>query len=153
MIRMSKCIVFLAVALMLGCGEEQNEQSTAGPTSCDICGSWTADKEPLGATGVCGAGPTEQGQATISMQDGAYVLSLSGITCSPPEACTFSGVQTDSGYVFSNGGPADDEGGTYASNMVLEFDTDTTATGTSVATYTVEGEVLCTWDVRITLAR
>jgi hypothetical protein len=89
----------------------------------DLSGVWHATKVV--------SGRTEQGTVLISQSGMAFTLSFAeGFQCQPADACEFSGTVealknddgTTSGYVWmaSNGGPADDDGGTYESFFGLQ---------------------------------
>jgi hypothetical protein len=89
----------------------------------DLSGIWIGQKT-IG-------GQTEEGTVLISQTEMTFTLSFSeGFECRPADACEFDGTVetlvnddgTIEGYVWmaSNGGPADDEGGTYESFFGLQ---------------------------------
>jgi hypothetical protein len=143
-------LLLTAVAtLQIGCGDDDGSVT---PQPCAICDTWAFTLDPVSNTGPCPATPAQQGTATITKTGNVYGFSASGVQCSPPEACVFTGTLTDSGYVFSNSGAADSQGGTFANTMVLQFSGDSAA-GPQVSTYSVNGAVMCTWVTAVTLRR
>lgn len=144
----------LSLALVLGCDEDDDSGSGPATTADEtVCGSYALAKTPVSTTGVCGGGVAENGTATIEAQGSGYTLTITDVVCSPAAACLFSGMKTDTGYVFGNSGAADDQGGVFTNDVVLAFDADTNAAGTMVSTYGDGSGVLCTWTTAVTLTR
>ncbi len=144
-----------AIIMLAACGksDDQERVEAIAVADCDICGTWAMSKVPLSSSGPCSTVPPEAGEAVFEVNKDVYRLTISGIACSPDKACTFSGPKTDTGYVLTNAGSADNEGGSYANKLVLRIKNDSIATGTQISNYTMADETVCTWVTRLDLRK
>jgi hypothetical protein len=78
---------------------------------------------------------------------------LSGMTCSPGEACVYQGgFQTAKNVVVSNN-LSDSNGGTVTNTVSFTWTSPTSAYGTGVSVYNFSNGVSCTWHYKINISQ
>ncbi|HJL17159.1 MAG TPA: hypothetical protein RMH99_15945 [Sandaracinaceae bacterium LLY-WYZ-13_1] len=113
-------------------------------------GSYDATLTHRRVSGPCPATPRQTGRATIEQRGSRVTLRLvSGFRCRPASACRFTGTASGGRVTLSNAGAADDEGGTFSTEMVLRRSgAGLRAEGTS--TYRM-GPMRCRWETTLEL--
>ncbi len=131
--------------------------SSAYAATYDLSGTWNYTLSDCWAS--CGdefnPGPAT-GTCFISQTGDCFVFAFtSGVVCSPPESCTFSGSVTDNLlYTCSTTDIVDDENGSVTSTIVFTAASETSASGTGTSRYThPSGLWECNWGNTITLTK
>jgi hypothetical protein len=130
------------------------------PATPDLLGSWSCSLSPVSVSGICPKGPRQSGTCEIRKSAGALTLEyVSGFRCSPKAACSFSCVRRGDSLSCQNAGPADSEGGRYATSLELAAGpakavsgTAMPVTGTGKSSYTGPG-IRCEWTSSLMLTR
>ena len=120
----------------------------------DLTGTWNGTLTESLTSGVCGENSPQTGTVLIVQNGTAITIQFSsGFTCSPAEACEFTGTVDGDTVSASNGGVADDSGGTYTSSFSLVVAADrNSASGTGASSYIGPG-VECYWDTTLEITR
>jgi len=133
----------------------------AGSTACaatyDLSGTWNYTLSECWADGGinCDPGPEASGTCVISQTGDCFVFAFtSGVVCSPPESCTFSGSVAGNLYTCSTTDIVDDENGSVTSTISFTAASETSASGTGTSRYThPSGLWECNWGNTITLSK
>jgi len=133
---------------------EEEPTEVVNGAALNITGIWQGVLMHELVEGGCPPTPTQQGTVLIEQVGSAVTMQFSdGFTCSPLEACDFTGVVEGMNYTASNGGIADSEGGTYTTAMTVAFSPDAeSATGSGTSTYQ-HPEMQCEWITSLSLIR
>lgn len=133
--------------------EEEPTEAVNG-AALNITGIWQGVLMHELVEGGCPPTPTQQGTVSIEQVGPAVTMQFGeGFTCSPLEACDFTGIVEGMNYTASNGGIADSEGGTYTTTMTVTFSPDAeSATGSGTSTYQ-HPEMQCEWITSLSLIR
>ena len=96
--------------------------STAYTATYDLTGTWNYTLSDCWAVGGinCDPGPEASGTCVIEQTGDYFAFAFtSGVTCDPPESCTFSGSVADKVYTCSTTDIVDDENGTVTSKIFV----------------------------------
>lgn len=164
---MKKSIVILfSVIVLAGCSSAEIEKTIT--TSGTISSSNGAPKEEqaVNLTGIwdgilthelveggCPPTPTQQGTVLIEQTGSAFTMEFSdGFDCSPLEACDFTGTVEGMNYSATNGGIADNAGGTYTTSLTLTAMSDKSAMGIGGSVYEGPG-LRCEWSTSLSITK
>ena len=123
----------------------------------DLSGTWNYTISDNWAVGgiKCEPGPDTYGTCVIEQSGDTFSFAfISGVTCSPPESCTFAGSIAGTVYTCSTTDIVDDENGSVTSTIVFNASSDTSASGTGTSRYThPSDEWECNWGNTIALTK
>jgi hypothetical protein len=146
-------VLLLLTLLVVGTSSAGPIAEKLAPAPRDLTGTWSCSLSHVRVSGICPPAPKQSGTCEIRKTDGAYTLVYaSGFRCSPKAACTFSCSESQGRLSCENAGPADSEGGRYATKLVFDLSTDAPALGTGRSTYAIPG-MRCEWKTSLTLTR
>ena len=121
----------------------------------DLTGTWNYTLSDCWAYGGinCNPGPEASGTCVIVQTGDTFIFAFtSGIVCSPPESCTFSGTVVANVYTCSTTDIVDDENGSVTSTIMFTAASATSAAGTGTSRYThPSGLWECNWGNTISL--
>jgi hypothetical protein len=116
-------------------------------------GTWSCSLSHARVSGICPLGPRQSGTCEIGDLDGVVTFAYtSGVRCSPKAACRFTCTESDGALTCRNSGPADDEGGRYATTLTLTPTSARQASGTAKSSYT-HPDMRCEWRTSLAFTR
>ncbi len=122
----------------------------------DINGLWDFKTSDYTVTGTCPPGNPASGTMSLTNEANSTrvtLVFLSGMTCSPNEACVYRGAfQTEKNVVVSNH-LTDSSGGTITNTISLTWASPTSAYGTGVSVYNFSNGLSCTWNYKLNLTK
>ncbi|MBW1808927.1 MAG: hypothetical protein JRJ87_12105 [Deltaproteobacteria bacterium] len=125
--RLVVCVVLVSVLVLGG--------SALGATY-ELSGTWNFSNFNHSVTGGCPNGSDATGSLVINQTGDSFTLEfISGMTCSPPSMCLFSGTVSGAEYTGSNTAVVDNEGGVATNTFVLTASSAIEAAGHTVSTY------------------
>jgi hypothetical protein len=131
--------------------------SSAYAATYDLSGTWNYTLSDCWAVGGinCDPGPEASVTCVISQTGDYFVFAFtSGVVCSPPESCTFTGSVAGNLYTCSTTDIVDNENGSVTSTIVFTAESETSASGSGTSRYThPSGLWECNWHNTITLTK
>ncbi|GBE57752.1 hypothetical protein BMS3Abin01_00673 [bacterium BMS3Abin01] len=164
-------ILTIGMVLLAGCGGENGNttsftetatgENTTTSATADYSGSWQGTMVYSLVSGICSCptGATNKpGDVTVSISqkgDTAVMKILSGLQCSPAEACNFNCTVNGNNMTCTNSGAADNEGGRYSNTYGMVFKSEKTASGSGTSAYSIAGAdgFECSWNTSMELSR
>ncbi len=156
-------ILFVSLILLTACGPAVDiapdeeaapvETEESAEAAVDLTGIWNGLLSHELVEGPCPSTPTQEGTVLIEQTGSTFTMQLSeGFDCDPLEACDFAGTVDGMNYSATNGGIADDEGGTYTTTLNMTAISDESVQAIGASAYELSA-VRCEWTTSLSLTR